>query len=622
MRGHRLYQLLCLLAVCPLLVLVYWPGLSGPFIFDDLNNIVLNPDVAISDLQPRSLSKAAWSNDSGPLKRPLASLTFALNYYVVGGFTETIPYKLTNLLIHLLNTLLVYWLSLLLTRRLQEQLTGLPRWLSWVPILTAAAWGLHPLNLTSVLYVVQRMTSLATLFMLAGLIVFVYGRIRVRETRHHGYALMSCGLAGGVLLGLTAKENAALLPLLAVVIEVFFFRPTADTVRTDRGLAWFYALLVVLPWTLLLLWLALNPQIVLGTYEGRDFTLAERLLTEARVLWFYIGLLLFPRISGFGIFHDDIAFSTSLLAPWSTLPALLGVLLVAMFALVSRRRLPLLGFAVLWFFVGHAIESGIIGLEIAHEHRNYLPSFGILFALGYGLAWLAARLAQPWLGITLAACYVGTLALTTHSRAWVWASEDNLAYTAVAHHPRSPRAHYTLAELKLARNEPLTALEHYRHTAELDPRDAHALIKLIVAASAISIMEQPADGHMRARDLGLPEFLSLTKVEGQLKILVEPAITREIERRLGEEVVRPHIVVSLATLSSCVLSPNCRHLYHQATKWYGLTLKNPRMDQDTRERLVNGLARLYLRHSVQDNTAESDHMHQLARQATHPSVNR
>ncbi len=612
-RGHALNQTLFLAALCLFLLVVYWPGLNGPFIFDDLNNIVLNPDVAISDLQSRSLTKAAWSNDSGPLKRPLASLSFALNHYVAGGFAKTAHYKLTNLFIHLLNTLLVYWLSLLLTRRLQERHAGRRRWLSWVPILTAAAWGLHPLNLTSVLYVVQRMTSLAALFVLAGLIVFVYGRIRVRENRRHGYALMSCGLAGGLLLGLTAKENAALLPLLAGVIELCFFRSAADITQGDRRLRLFYALLIFLPWSLLLLWSALNPQIVLDSYEGRNFSLGERLLTEARVLWFYIGLLLFPRISAFGIFHDDIALSSSLLAPWSTLPAALGMLSAGTFALMMHHRLPLLSFGVLWFLVGHAMESGIIGLEIAHEHRNYLPSFGILLALSHGLAWLVSRLVQPWLGIALAACYLGALSLTTHSRAWTWASEDNLAYTAVAHHPRSARAHYALAELKLARNEPLTALEHYRRTAELDPHDAHALIRLIVTASTVDIVEQPGK-------TGLPTFLILREVDGKKRVFVEPAIIREIDRRLSEEGVRPHVVASLTMLSACVLATHCQHLRQQAGRWYGLALRNPRIDDHTRSRLESDLARLYLGNKAEHNTTEPDQMHQLANRPTGASA--
>ncbi len=603
-------------AICLLTTAAYWPGLRGPFILDDFNNISLNPQVAISDLDPRTLTQAMWSSDSGPLKRPLAALSFALNHYVADGFTDTFPYKVTNLVIHLLNTLLVYWLSYLLISRLRAENTANARWPLWVPVLTAATWGLHPLNLTSVLYVVQRMTSLSALFVFAGLIIFMYGRLRVQEGRRHGYVLMTSGLLGGVLLGLASKENAALLTLLAVVIELIFFRAATKRGAThNHRLRWYYALVVVMPWTLVSLWVVLTPQAILTGYTERDFTLTERLLTEARVLWFYIGLLLFPRISGFGIFHDDIALSTSLLAPWSTLPAVLGVLLAAMLALTLHRRLPVPGFAVFWFLVGHAMESGIIGLEIAHEHRNYVPSFGILFALSYGLAWLTARLAQPWLGVALAVCYVAALAFSTHSRAWVWASEENLAQTAVAHHPHSPRAHYALAELKLARNEPLIALEHYKRTAELDLRDAHALIKLIITASTIAITERPADSHMRTRDLDLPPFLSLGEVEGRLKVLVQPAITHEVERRLGEEVVRPHIAASLATLSSCVLAGSCRHLYYQVSKWYGLALKNPRIDEHTRARLVSGLARLYLGHGTQNDGVDSNQSGRLMYQA-------
>jgi protein O-mannosyl-transferase len=578
----------------------YYPGLRGPFVFDDQPNISLNANVALTDLKPRSLLRAALSNDSGPLKRVLPALTFGLNYYIAGGVTDTFPYKVSNLLIHLLNICLVYWLSSLLIGRLYADDPN-NRIQAWLPVLSAAAWALHPLQLTSVLYVVQRMTSLSAMFVLAGLITFLYGRLRLRKGRRYGYTLMTGGLLGGLLLGLTSKENAVLLPLLAVVVEFVFFDHSAETAVTRRRLRLYYGLILVLPIVAALIWLALHPEMVLGIYSWRDFTLAQRLLTETRVLWFYVGLTLFPRIDAFGIYHDDIAISTGLLTPWTTLPAVLGLVGAAAAALVYRRRYPLFSFAVLWFLAAHSMESSFIGLEIAHEHRNYLPSFGLIMAGACGVAFLAQRLARPRIGVALLAFCVSMLAFVTYSRAHTWSSEDRIIETQAGSHPRSPRSQYMLAELYAQRKgDPLAAMRYYRRTAELDPTDADALIKLVITASSTTINGAAPDaaGTADFRVPGLPEFVSVTRLEGRTSLKVNDAIVREIERRLRKELVHPFTSFSLGRLSSCVVQGEkaCAHLFEKAVHWYQLALANPRSNNLARSYLAGGLARLYLEH--------------------------
>ena len=99
-------------------------------------------------------------------------------------------------------------------------------------------------------------------------------------------------------------------------------------------------------------------------YELRSFTLLERLLTEARVLWFYLGLIVLPRFEAFGLYHDDISLSTGLLMPWTTLPALLGLAGLVGIAWHVRNRAPLLAFGIAWFLIGHSLESTVLPLEI------------------------------------------------------------------------------------------------------------------------------------------------------------------------------------------------------------------------------------------------------------------
>jgi hypothetical protein len=103
-----------LLAAFVLTIAVYWPGLFGGFLFDDYPNIVDNHGVQPSNASFSSLVGAALSSPSSEFKRPLASLSFAANYLISG----LDPYwmKLTNLVIHLLNGLLVFLLARSLLR--------------------------------------------------------------------------------------------------------------------------------------------------------------------------------------------------------------------------------------------------------------------------------------------------------------------------------------------------------------------------------------------------------------------------------------------------------------------------------------------------------------------------
>ena len=130
-----------------------------------------------------------------------------------------------------------------------------------------------------------------------------------------------------------------------------------------------------------------NPQWLWAGYDLRSFTLFERLLTEGRVLWFYLGLIVFPQLEHLGLYHDDIAISTGLFTPWTTLPALVGLAWLAFLSWWTRTRAPLVSFGIAWFLIGHAMESTVLPLEIAHEHRNYLPLLGILLAA----AWVLLR---------------------------------------------------------------------------------------------------------------------------------------------------------------------------------------------------------------------------------------
>ncbi|MGH8605057.1 MAG: tetratricopeptide repeat protein, partial [Gammaproteobacteria bacterium] len=265
--------------------LVYYPGLVGGYLFDDETNILLNDALRIERLAPKELGQAALSGNSGPLGRPVSMISFALNYRLTG--LDPFYFKLTNLFIHLLNGAGLFVLSnLLLTgiRRYQTiQLTDSR--ITCIGFIIASVWLLHPLAVTSVLYIVQRMTSLAALFQIAGLIFYVWARMRLDEGKSSIVAL-AAGTICLTLISALSKENGVLLPIYALCIEAFLFGFRANENKVRYFLMAFFVLVVLMPVLFAAAALCVNPESLLGGYRIRDFSLVERLLTQTRLLWF------------------------------------------------------------------------------------------------------------------------------------------------------------------------------------------------------------------------------------------------------------------------------------------------------------------------------------------------
>lgn len=468
---------LTVLGVFTATVLVYYPGLRGPMVFDDLTNIVLVQQVRITEITPDSLIGAMTAVPQGPFGRPLSFLTFALNHY----FTGIDPYyfKLTNLFIHIVAATLLWYLAVrLLRQQVGEALPARRR--AWVALFAFAIWALHPINLTSVLYVVQRMTGLASVLTVAGLLGYVIGRQQVIDGKARGFSTMALSLILFGTLATLAKENGVLIFAYAFVIEVVFFRFAVSSTLTPSG-RWLLIFLFALPLAVGASVLITHFDILAGpaAYAPRSFDLYERLLTEARALWFYLRLIVIPDTMSLGLYHDDFSISKSLLNPSSTLPAVFGILTLLGIAIASIRRAPMLSFAILWFFAGHSIESSIFPLELVHEHRNYLPSFGIVLALVYYVlhpntdSIVAPRVRYGALAIYCLLASTATFTRSTH-----WASEWALFNKEVLNHPNSSRAHSMLGILYHDNKLYPAAEQEFLIAAQLNRTSAEPVIQL------------------------------------------------------------------------------------------------------------------------------------------------
>lgn len=432
---HRLL----LYAAALVTVVVYWSGLQGPFLLDDLANIA--PLQQWRDGQA-SAAELILGNRSGMLGRSLSMATLWLS--AATGGLHPFPFKLGNLLVHLLCGLAGWKL-------LSHLLAADPRFAArarLVAAVLAALWLLHPIHVSTVLYAVQRMAQLGALFALLSLWTYVSARrqLAVGDVRPAAIKLF---LLFPLLLvaGLLSKENAVVIPALCLVVELAYFMRQP---RSGWPLPTFHALFVLVPAVLAAIVLITEPGKYLG-YGNRDFTLLERLLSQPRALMEYIGLMAWPRGGMMGVFVDDFAPSRGLLSPPSTLFALLGLLGASGFAIALRKRAPSIFAGWFFFLVAHGLESTILPLDLYFEHRNYLPAFGLLLAFA-GLVQLAAsRFGGTWharAGWALTAIAALAFALVTWQQARVWRSEEAIARQALEHRPGSLRA--TLALVTVA----------------------------------------------------------------------------------------------------------------------------------------------------------------------------
>ncbi len=453
------------------------PGLSGPLVLDD------DPQLGPL-LQAFSHGRPDWHalppllhSEAGPGGRPVAMASFVASLWLHGGkafgglFDNlTFGLKFDNLLLHLAcGVILLAWLRAL--RRLEHARVSHaggargPSGDGWAvrlaPWGVTAVWLLHPMQVSTVLYTVQRMTELSTLFMLLGLLAYTEGRRLLAQQRPLGGRVL-LAVTGLVCLPLAlfSKENGILLLPLCACLELTVLRGFGDG-RTRRLVAGFYALVLMVPGVLaltvlrapLLAWLQPG-------YAFRDFTLAQRLLTEGRAIGYYVLAWCWPAPSLLGFFHDGLRPSLDWLHPQTTLMGILLVALLVWLAFALRRRAPLAALGLLVFLVGHLLESTALPLELLFEHRNYFPSVGLtLFCAA--LPWRGLLPPRLWLysgpfarsaanrrtprllrwtpsRLLLIGLLVALAGLCAN-RAFLWGSAERLYPSLLAAEPTSPR---------------------------------------------------------------------------------------------------------------------------------------------------------------------------------------
>jgi hypothetical protein len=447
-------------AVLLFTITLYWQGLDGPFLLDDETNI---RPASIDTLSVKTLSDVVIYNTSGYFTRPVATLSFAFNILASG--MDPWMFKYTNLMLHLLIGLLLLWVSLTWVDALRQ--TSAPHAVTTVVAVAVALWLIHPINVSTVLYPVQRMAQLSALFTVASLLIYSKARMRIIN-EGQGVTLLFFGTSLTCLLAILSKETGALIPLYLIALEFFIFRFSTLDTRSRRRFVAAFSLLAVLPLVFGLLYYAWNFDQFNRGYQIRDFDLAERLMTEAGILLLYLQQIVVPRLAEMGLFQDDIEvsrqFDLSVAVPAFVL------LLLAATAIWLRKRLTLAGLGLALFFIGHSLESTVLPLELAFEHRNYLPGFGVILAATSLVYLVYEKLPHiRWATLIGFTAVFVLFSVLTWIRVDTWSDKRLFLQTALEFHPNSSRANTYYANLLISTGEIDRARGHLATAERLLP---------------------------------------------------------------------------------------------------------------------------------------------------------
>jgi tetratricopeptide (TPR) repeat protein len=456
---HHLFSLLVITFLCSI---IYSNVLHGPFVFDDYQDIVSNHFIRLDNFGLQGLYDAAFNSPS--TVRPVANISFALNYYM-GGY-EVVGFHLTNIAIHLVCGILVYFITLLTLRQVaiiqnQTNQRFSDYSMTLMAVSTALIFIAHPIQTQSVTYIVQRMSSLAALFYFLSLLLYILGRrSELNKTRW----LLWFGCLASWILALGSKQTAVTLPIIIVLYEWYFFQDL-NKAWIKQNVIYFSGLILILI-LIGLIYLGGNPiDRILGAYDYREFSIGERLLTQFRVVVYYISLLLYPHPSRLNLLHE-FPLSYSLFQPATTLFSLLFLSGLLGLAILFAQRQRLISFCILWFFINLLVTSSVIALEIIFEHRLYLPMFGFAIIISYLFFKVFAEKRRYIVAIV---AIVIALGVGTYSRNKVWTDRIDLWSDVISKNPQSHRGYYNLGQIFAAQEDLDEAIIYFQHALQLKP---------------------------------------------------------------------------------------------------------------------------------------------------------
>ncbi|MFQ5456423.1 MAG: tetratricopeptide repeat protein [Nitrospirota bacterium] len=493
--NYNRYHLIAIFFIILSSSIIYFNTIHSPFQYDGRPIIAENKHIHLDELSLSGIIDAGFKSPS--YRRPVANISFAINYYF--GRLNTFGYHLVNIIIHIITGIAIY-LFLFATLKISSEshvlsleLQGIKDKSFWIALIASLLWVTSPVQTQAVTYIVQRMTSMATMFYMLSLLCYVKGRV-VSEVRSKGR--LDGLLASGfwlltslffALLAFGTKEISATLPVVIILYEIYFFTGF-DPEKIKKRLIYFVLIMMAI---IILNFLYINSMgsffeglkkiISKRVIEQQEFTSFERLLTQSRVVIYYISLLILPLPSRLRLSYDFIV-SHSIFDPITTFISIITIFTLIIYAVSIARKRPIISFFIIWFFLNLAIESGIIRLYIAFEHRLYLPSVGFFVIVAIGIVKLMNMVkssprysAHNYLLFAACSSFLIVLFLTqsiwTIQRNYVWRDEISLWKDTIKKSPSLYMPHNNLGSVYEKEGVLDLAVREYQEALKINSDD-------------------------------------------------------------------------------------------------------------------------------------------------------
>jgi protein O-mannosyl-transferase len=442
------------------LFVIYSNSFNGEWHFDDFSNIVNNPQIQLKSFSWPEIKHTIYEVHQNKLWRPFSTLSFALNYKL--GGMDVFRFHVVNFIIHYLAAvflfLFIYNMLQLPLLKVQYENIAYP-----AALLATFFWALNPIHVTCVSYIVQRYASLAGLFYIMSMYFYLKGRTSENFVSSIWFFTL-CFTSG--LAAVLSKENTVMLPVSILLFDLFLIQGiNKENIKKSVKI-------LILPFLLILIigfiytkgFSNFFGSSFWAGYELRDFSIIQRLLTEPRVILFYLSLLFYP-INSRLTFLYDIEVSRSLLQPWTTIPSILLILSIIGFAFYIARKRPLISYCIIFYFLNHIIEGSIFPLELIYEYRNYLPSMLLFIPLAgfiiYVIDYFSYKKFIRFLIIFGVAVILIGEGDITYSRNKIFSSDFLLWLDNINKSPGLSRPHSNLGIIYFIRNENKKALAEY-----------------------------------------------------------------------------------------------------------------------------------------------------------------
>ena len=474
-----------ILAVGLLTVAAYWHGLYGQFVeWDDTTHITRNP--AIRALTPENL-RIMFTQPTAKLYVPLTWLTFAVDYQLWGR--DPFGYHLTNLVLHLANTLLVLALVFKILR--DRSPIAAP-----AAVLTAAIFGVHPLRVESVAWATERKDVLFAFFFLLALVVYIRW---ARGKNWPNYAICFALFAASCL----SKSTAVTFPVVLLLMDAFVFKRRAFLEKIP-----FFVVSAIIAFVTLV-----------AQAAGEGQTLAN---TEAIPYWgrlglvgycslFYVKKFFWPsHLSAVYPAFDEFGWTS-----WTAIGYALGFILLTGVIVAARRRAPVLLPSWLFYLITLSPTIGLVpvGIHVVADRFSYLPLVGLAFPVSFGLVTAADKLTrrQAVAGGALYCCVAASvffLTLLSVQRTRVWENTETLFQNAIQENPNCLPAYINLTEWYTSHRQFDKAIGCGQQAIQIAPEGlpgrrnlAHALIQAGRPKDAIGVLRPLAEHKVQDLDL-------------------------------------------------------------------------------------------------------------------------